>query len=110
MGRQLRLYDSADDSKVYVTLNAWHVPCETTSARWPCRVTNARQRRGMLNAPFLWDDPPVASCHGRVGFRACDGTAGHGSGYDQGWYSPLALRHDGHQRNHAEGHDAVPDR
>src|SRR5882757_475314 len=21
---------------------AWHVPCETTSARWPCRVTNAR--------------------------------------------------------------------
>src|SRR6266581_4679164 len=42
MGRQMRHCDSADDSKVYVTPNAWHVPCETTSARWPCRVTNAR--------------------------------------------------------------------
>src|SRR5712671_6270460 len=36
------LCDSANDSKVYVAPNAWHVPCETTSARWPCRVTNAR--------------------------------------------------------------------
>src|SRR5882762_9874210 len=42
MGRQLQLGDSSVDSMDYVAPNAWHVLCETTSARWPCRVTNAR--------------------------------------------------------------------
>src|SRR3979411_13097 len=42
MGRQMQLCDSVVDSMHYVAPRAWHVPCETTSARWPCRVTNAR--------------------------------------------------------------------
>src|SRR3954464_12624858 len=55
------------------------------------------------------EPPPLAGSDRWPGFgprcvHQCQGPGDH-----QGWRPALALRHHGHQRNHAEGYGPIPD-